>query len=438
MRFQLWQKMVSAKNVFIKERPACFTTDRNMNAVIRELRDKMPNKPYYFLKGPVIAPFKIPDFIIKMFWGLPLDKLIRQRKLFENLERMIRKETGLFSYRNIPFAGVISQKIKDNITDYMLGLFLWTVNLDEAVNVLQPSVVLSNGSRTDDVTLAELCKKKEIPNILISHGSHVRPKNEYESIGWGDDGRNFLRAPFSVLALQSPLGEGFLDVFPSLSKIIRTGPLAWGRPVNLQKSRKLFAQMFNKKYDFRKKRVILHAGTPKCNNGRCYIYETPDEYIQGIRDFASAVRNMPDTLLIVKFRPRAGITVDGLKELVPFSGNVVLSVDESFRDILGMADLLVSFSSTTIEEALQNRIPVLLYGGNGRYQHIPAYEIKSNGIVEKSAIYYVRKASDLECAVTSIFNLGINGGKDGYLFEPYIYPEKDRVSLIDLVKGVTR
>ena len=34
------------------------------------------------------------------------------------------------------------------------------------------------------------------------------------------------------------------------------------------------------------------------------------------------------------------------------------------------ADLLISFSSTTIEEALVNKIPVALYGGKGRYCHI--------------------------------------------------------------------
>ena len=43
----------------------------------------------------------------------------------------------------------------------------------------------------------------------------------------------------------------------------------------------------------------------------------------------------------------------------------------SFHEVLAEADLLVSFSSTTIEEALVNDVPVLLYGGHGRYAHIP-------------------------------------------------------------------
>ena len=36
----------------------------------------------------------------------------------------------------------------------------------------------------------------------------------------------------------------------------------------------------------------------------------------------------------------------------------------------------MSFSSTTIEEALINDIPVLLYGGKGRYSHIPTEPFK--------------------------------------------------------------
>ncbi|MFH2033707.1 MAG: hypothetical protein ABIJ26_03265, partial [Candidatus Margulisiibacteriota bacterium] len=31
----------------------------------------------------------------------------------------------------------------------------------------------------------------------------------------------------------------------------------------------------------------------------------------------------------------------------------------------------ISFSSTTIEEALSNHVPVLQFGGSGRYAHIP-------------------------------------------------------------------
>ena len=37
---------------------------------------------------------------------------------------------------------------------------------------------------------------------------------------------------------------------------------------------------------------------------------------------------------------------------------------------LSMSDVLISYSSTVIEESIKYRIPVLLWGGTNRYKHI--------------------------------------------------------------------
>ena len=57
--------------------------------------------------------------------------------------------------------------------------------------------------------------------------------------------------------------------------------------------------------------------------------------------------------------------------LSPIPNNVVIETTRRFDEVLAETDLLISFSSTTIEEALVNEVPVLLYGGKGRYAHIP-------------------------------------------------------------------
>ena len=56
--------------------------------------------------------------------------------------------------------------------------------------------------------------------------------------------------------------------------------------------------------------------------------------------------------------------------------NVSLVSDGPISDFLASSHLLMSFSSTTIEEALINDTPVLLYGGKGRYSHIPTDPFK--------------------------------------------------------------
>lgn len=436
IKFQLWETTILSRNVFANEKPIFFLGKLyHMDNLARQLQSVIPDKHIYFLKGPVIFTFGLSNFIIRLFSGRYSDMIISQKKKFVDLEMKIMKEKELFSYRGVLFADIIEQKIKDNIADHILGLIVWTVKLSQFIDASKPSAFISNGIRADEVILAELCRQRNISTILISHGTHVRPKNEYERIEWGEHGRALLRAPFSGLALQSTLSEGYLEVFPSEGKVIRTGPLIWGFQANLERSRSSFEKMFNGRYELKETKIIVHAATPKpANSMRFYIYETPEEYIQSIRDVATAVGPIPNTVLIVKFRSSKEIGVKALKMLVPFSDKVVLSVEEPFSDVLGVANLLISFSSTTIEEALQNRIPVLLYGGGGRYSHVPSFEIKEGGPIERSAVYHAAGPRDLSYALEEILRLQIDGrGKDRELFDKFIYPEDERVTLEKII-----
>ena len=263
----------------------------------------------------------------------------------------------------------------------------------------------------------------------------VRPKNDYEKIEWGEQGTTLLRAPFSSVALQSPLADEYLKTFSQETKKVITGPLAWGNKINPERSRHTLKMMFKNENLSENSRIIIHAGTPKSNKDcRPYVYETSYEYISSICNLAHAVEKIPEAYLIVRFRTTKEISLEDLKELVPFSNKVILSVKESFMDVLGMADLLVSFSSTTIEEALQNEIPVLLYGGSGRYEHIPAFEIKKDKSTEKKAIYHVKKNQDLEYALREILGQTPCIKNNSNLFRPYIYEEHIRTKFTDFLK----
>jgi hypothetical protein len=136
----------------------------------------------------------------------------------------------------------------------------------------------------------------------------------------------------------------------------------------------------------------------------------------------------------VKFRPLPGLLVEDMETLVPFSDNVILSVDEKFLDVLGFADLLVSFSSTTIEEALQNNVPVMLYGGGGRYQHVSAVEVSPDGDCPTSAVYSVRRPEHLATAIKNILDAHSMGSDKDSLFTPYCFGADDRVGLADWLR----
>ena len=54
-----------------------------------------------------------------------------------------------------------------------------------------------------------------------------------------------------------------------------------------------------------------------------------------------------------------------------FNDNNFTVTNESFKKCLNKSDILVSFSSTTIEEkALYNHRPVILYDKHNRYSHL--------------------------------------------------------------------
>lgn len=434
IKLWFWKRKVFFKAGLLKSAPIFFTT-QSMEGMVKRFCGDTVNRNYIALNKPMMFAFKVPDLVINLFWGRRCREIFKLRESIFYLSDKVAAEKNVFVYRDIFIGRELSRKIKEHLVNFFIGQVMWMMKLDKFFDKLKPQVVLSDGKRRDDIMIGEMCRSKNIPAVFISHGSNVPPKTECEAIEWGEHGKSFLNSPFSCFALQTPIAEQYLDVYKTGGKRIRTGPLIWGLPVGDVNREAMLKKMFNGKYAHSKTKVVVHAGTPKQSYGlRLYVYETPDEYIQGIADLAKVVQEMDDTVLIVKFRPRKETSAEELKALVPFSDKVVLSVDEPFSDILGIADVLVSFSSTTIEESLQNKIPVLLYGGRGRYQHIPAYKIHQGSPVALSAVYHVNDPGDLKYALKSVLDLNIDKEKDERLFEPYIYAEEERSPLCSLLK----
>lgn len=436
--FAAWQLFRRILSLFRKGRVVYFTSPYyQMDKFIEQFKDKVQDAPVCLLKNPYIPFFRISDPLIRLFVPGYASMIIDEKKIMEDLACRISKEKALFSHNGISFAGILSDKISRTICNYPVGLMLWTPRLESFIGSANARAFISNGTGSADIVLAELCGRRKIPAIMISHGSHVSPKNEYEEIEWGEHGTVMARARFSHIALQSPLAERYYKTFPTAGKFVRTGPLVWGRAIDKEKGAQFFEQMFGDRYDRKKMKVVVHAGTPKRAKGaRFYVYETIDEYLRALSEIAKAVERLPDTILVIKFRPSAEINEDDIKSLVGFSDRIKLSTIEPLADVLGTADLLMSFSSTTIEEALQNRIPVLLYGGGGRYKHVPAYDIRRDIAVKPSAVYHVSKADDLEYALRNILDLNIKDDRHAELFGSYRYSQEDKIPVAHLLQNL--
>lgn len=434
--FQSWKSVYSLRSRFSVKKTVFFTTRQyQMDRLAVEIKERLSGRIVSFLMGSSVSSVNIPELLIRMVDWSNSSNVIEKKNVVKDLANKIMLANEVFSYRGVAYAEMIARKINNNIAGFMTGTYLWAFELDDFLEKIRPSTVVSNGNRSDDLVLAELCGKKGIRNIMVAHGSHVRPGNRYESMEWAENNIFQMGAPFSLLALQTPLSESYLEAFPSEGKAVITGPLIWGRPIHRERSKKLFGDIFGNEFQYGRTKVIVHAATPKSTKAlRLYVYETPDEYIRSLRELVKAVKKLPDTVLLIRARPSVEISTESLLSLIDFSYNVKLNTNDSFSDVLGMSDLLVSFSSTTIEEALQNNIPVLLYGGGGRYQHVPGFEIHGSTHIRPSAVYFVKDSVDLEYSIKSVLDMQRNGSIKREHFAPYIYKEDVRMpfhSLID-------
>ena len=75
--------------------------------------------------------------------------------------------------------------------------------------------------------------------------------------------------------------------------------------------------------------------------------------------------------MTIRFRPIPECSLKWIKLLALSSKNVEIKSDGLFIDDLNKSDLLISNSSTTIEEALAFNKNVLLWGNGARYSHAP-------------------------------------------------------------------
>ena len=85
----------------------------------------------------------------------------------------------IFEFSGVNLAPCLSRYIKDGLYWDMLKLESQVDSLSRVLDAHKPKFVFSSSSLGATYALGELCSKKNIPSMLISHGSHVPHKNVY-------------------------------------------------------------------------------------------------------------------------------------------------------------------------------------------------------------------------------------------------------------------
>lgn len=208
-------------------------------------------------------------------------------------------------------------------------------------------------------------KKLGIPSTLISHGSHAInscPDIEEDVIRHAE---GLILSDYSQMVAQSPLASDFLAKY-SNKNVIKSAPILWGK-----KLPKLIS--IREKYSIpANKRIILHASTPKSINSRRFVlYETPEEYLNNIVKLAESTATMNDVCLFIKFRNDIDVDENVLQSVLrPFT-HVIIDQSVPFLQCLQEANVFVSYSSTTMEEALQYKVPVVQFSHINGFSFLP-------------------------------------------------------------------
>jgi hypothetical protein len=418
--------------------------DYNMPRVVEEFR-RVDSAvfPVYLFKKRNLSWFK-DMFFKKKNWdlfsipGCGRKSAIFEESLASNLERLeeiLASSNGPLCYKGVSLNELVLKRIKFALFPYLTHLYHQTVCVDRLLRRVKPILIVSQHSRNLAYNLGELSRKYGIPSLLISHGSHTLPKSKFEKIEWGEHSLGLMNTAYEYLAVQTPWAKAFLEELPTQSKEVITGPLLFAREIERSQSKEELKEKIIPQ--FKDRYIVLHASTPKVRRAmRFYVYETVDEYIKNVNDLIRAVEKVKNAYLVIRFRPAPTLSEEDFKALLEPSDCYGVYSGGIFDDYLLMSDLLVSYSSTTIEEALQNRVPVLQYDSQGKYCHIPATHLQPGKTPQLDSCYFVSSVEDLPWALNWIQENQFKIETSNDLWQRHIFKPEEKTSLKDFYKQV--
>jgi len=303
--------------------------------------------------------------------------------------------------------------IESTCVDFVNAHVCYTESLVTSIGSLfkltNPGCVLAHHLRWMAApALGMVARAQGVPTILISHGSHTESENvtsEYEQAHLAN---GLLASNLATQTIiQSPHAEkSAVQLCPNLLRR-KVQPVMWGHDI----------EMPDRKRD---RFTILHAGTYKILGARPWIYETSNEFVYGLQQLVRAIHGIENIRLIVRIREELQeCSISTLKRLLPGATNWELSTTGTFQEDLQRADMLISFSSTTIEEALFARRPVGLFGGSSRYRHLPGMS-EPPTMERRNAVYHF-SADTLREMLVNISEMHLNRPLTDKELHPYIW-----------------
>lgn len=342
-----------------------------------------------------------------------------------------REYHGAFSYENCSFWDEFETKVESGLLGYLAGLCGTAAGQKTFLEFLRPDILISAVSLGEYQSWAEASRSHDIPALVIPQKMIVAPSDRYAKIEEYYLGRAQVTDSFTNVASQSPLISEYLEWSNYGGTILETGNLIFSRidPAEKGKSQRTLL----KENSLRTKTIVWAPSMKTRRSRRFYVLETLDELLDAMKDVFGIISEMKDVRLLFRIHPGRAITKDDIIALVPIPGNVSICEGGTFEDVLSTADLLLSFSSTSILESLMNRIPVLLYDKWKRYNHLDATKVENSVPREISSVYYIDDAKVLASSIPWILNAHCGEKNVSGLFDRYVTMKNGLDNFFDFV-----
>ena len=293
--------------------------------------------------------------------------------------------------------------------------------IEVLVRTLQPKVFFAQHSLDCAATIAIVCHRESIPTVLASHGSHVLSDSSIAVKEWIDHSKTMLDGPFDFTLVQTPAAAAFADIVQPTPSVVRTAPILFGPKENSSDAcrNKVFHSSAGDT-------IFLYASTPKSLDFlRPVIYESEDEYVRNLKVFLECVAGNPQIHVAVRHRPSNGLPIHLIEQIVSRYSFAKVYSQGDFDDLVKCCDVLVSYSSTAIEQALFYGKYVLSWSVNAEYHHLKVdYSAAFRGI------YYANR-KELSGVILKILHsvrMGTFHGDMDLQREYYLYLEEHKKS----------
>jgi hypothetical protein len=234
--------------------------------------------------------------------------------------------------------------------------------------------------------LADRVRARGGRTIIVNHNTHSDTHDPVGRLAVDEMARTmcppyltdyaFMWTPTSVVTTCRALGATSSN---------RVGPAP--RPATVDPSERVL-EASSEQTEF----TILHASNfHRWMHCFPWVFEFSDEFFDTFQSVLRTCNSLDGVALVsrIKFRDEvkrefADAALEGLSR-----SSIKGRSELPFREDLKQADLLISFSSTTIYEALMARIPVVLFSSTNRYHRLPG-STRPPTLEDRSAVYIAK------------------------------------------------